>query len=178
VRNNHFPHLLLGRKLRHDRQQRINESVEDQASFDELFTLIFHHEKLVAQHAMRAVTVVVKNTPTFLQPHREQLLSILQSPDFREIRAYVVQLISKLALKSVELERVWRMLSYMARNTNEQKTIRGYALQSLYELTNQHAPYTYEFQNTLNMLAYEQIPFIQAKVLKLRGLMNAVNVPV
>lgn len=178
MRNNYFPHLLLGRKLRHDRQQRINESVEDQASFDELFKLIFHHERLVAQRAMRALTVVVKNHPEFLRPHTEQLLSILRSPDYKEIKGTVIQLIPKLEINPIELERVWHILTYMARNANEQKTIRVHAIQSLYELTHKQSTFIYELQDTLNALTYELTPSIQAKVLKLRGLLDKIKIAV
>lgn len=176
VRNNYFPHLLLGRKLRHDRQQRINESVEDQASFDELFKLIFHHEKLVAQRAMRAIMVVAKSNPEFLQSHAEQILTIVRSQDYKEIKSYVIQLLPKVSLNPVDLESVWHMLTYMALNSNEQKTVRTHALQSLYELTNRQATFVYELHDTLNALTYEHTPSIQAKVLKLRGLLDKIKV--
>ncbi|MBL7840427.1 MAG: hypothetical protein JNJ75_09830 [Cyclobacteriaceae bacterium] len=176
MRNNYFPHLLLGRKLRYDRQQRINESVEDQASFDELFKLIFHHEKLVAQRAMRAIMVVVKNTPEFLQSHAEQLLTIVRSQDYKEIKSYVIQLLPKISLNPVDLESLWHMLTYMALNANEQKNIRTHALQSLYELTNRQATFVYELHDTLNALTYELTPSIQAKVIKLRGLLDKIKV--
>ncbi len=176
VRNNYFPHLLLGRKLRHDRQQRINESVEDQGSFDELFKLIFHPEKLVAQRAMRAIMVVVKNYPEFLQSHAEQIVTIVRSQDYKEIKSYVIQLLPKVSLNPVDLESMWHMLTYMALNANEQKTIRTHALQSLYELTIRQATFVYELHDTLNALTYEHTPSIQAKVLKLRGLLDKIKV--
>lgn len=178
MRNNHFPHLLLGRKLRHDRQQRITESVEDQPSFDELFKLVFHHERLVAQHAMRAVMVIVKGHAEFLQAHAAQLLSILRSHDYKEIKGYVIQLIPKLEIGLADLDRVWHMLTYMALNSNEQKTLRAHALQSLFELTRKHPNLTDELQDVLNDLLHESIPSIQAKVLKLRGLLEKTNVTV
>lgn len=178
MRNNYFPHLLLGKKLRYDRQQRINESVEDQTSFDELFKLVFHHERLVAQRAMRALMVIIKSHPEFLQSHSGQLLSILRSPDYREIKSHVIQLIPKLNISPTELESAWRILTYMALNANEQKAIRTHALQSLYELTQKQGTFVYELQDTLNALTYELTPSIQAKVLKLRGLLNKVKVPV
>lgn len=178
MRNNHFPHLLLGRKLRHDRQQRITESVEDQPSFDELFKLVFHHERLVAQHAMRAVMVIVKSHPEFLQGHAAQLLSVLRSPDYKEIKGYVIQLIPKLEIGLVDLDRVWHMLMYMALNSNEQKTLRAQALQSLFELSDKQARFLDELQDVLNALLHEQTPSIQSKVLKLRGLLEKTKVSV
>ncbi len=176
MRENYFPHLLLGSKLRHDRQQRINESVDSQASFDDLFKLIFNHEKLVAQRAIRAIMDIMKIHPEFLQSHREQVLTVLRSPDHKEIKGYIIQLIPKIELNPVELESVWHVITYMALNQNEQKTIRVHALQSLYELTSLQATLVYELQDTLNALTYDLTPSIQAKVLKLRGLLNKLKI--
>lgn len=174
MRESHFPHLLLGKKLRYDRNQRIRESVDDQGSFDELFKLVFHTERLVVQRAIRAVMMVAKTQPEFLQSHSEQLLTLLRSPDRKEIKANVIQLIPKLDLDPTELESVWHILTYLAMNQNEQKTIRVNTLQSLYELTDRQATFVYELHDTLNALTYDHTPSIQAKILKLRGLLDKV----
>lgn len=172
MRDNYFPHLLLGRKLRHDRNQRIRESIEDQPSFDDLFKLVFHHERMVAQRAMRAVMMVAKTYPEFLYSHTDQILTLLRSPDHKEIKTMVIQLIPKLTLNPVELESVWHILTYTALNQNEQKTLRTAALKSLYELTEKQATFVFELHDTLNALTYDHTPSIQAKVLKLRELLN------
>jgi hypothetical protein len=178
VKENYFPHLLLGSKLRYDRNQRIRESVEDQDSFNELFKLVFHQERMVAQRAMRAVMLVVKTQPEFLQKHADQLLTLLRNPDRKEIKSYVIQLIPMLALDPVELESVWHILTYLALNQNEQKTIRVNALQSLYELTDRKTTFAYELYDTLNGLMYDHTPSVQAKTLKLRGqLEKIIRVP-
>ncbi len=172
MRNNHFPHLLLGRKLRTDRQQRIQESVEDQASFDELFRLVFHNEKLVAQRAMRAVIQLVKQNPEFLQAHAEHLLKLLRSPDHKEIKGLIIELIPKLELTLTDAESVWHILTYLALNQNEQRMIRTHALQSLYELTLQHYSFRFELSATLNALAADLTPSIHAKVLRIKMLLS------
>lgn len=172
MRENYFPHLLLGKKLQYDRNQRIRESVEDQESFDELFKLVFHNERQVVQRAMRAVMLVVKTHPEFLQAHAEQILTLLRSLDRKEIKGSVIQLLPVLALDPVELAGVWHILTYLALNQNEQKTIRVNALQSLYELTDRQATFADELQDTLNALMYDHTPSVQAKILKLRELLN------
>jgi hypothetical protein len=178
VRENYFPHLLLGKKLGNDRDQRIRESVEDQDSFDQLFKLVFHSERTIVQRAIRAVMLVTKTHPEFLQRHAEQLLTLLRSPDRKEIKSYVIQLIPQLLLNPVELESVWHILTYLALNQNEQKAIRANALQSLYELTGRQAALADELHDTLNALLYDHTPSIQAKTLKLRELLNKVKIPV
>lgn len=172
MRNNHFPHLLLGRKLRTNRQQRIQESVEDQGSFDELFKLVFHSEKLVAQRAMRAVIQLVKSNPEFLQAHAEQLLTLLRSPDHKEIKGLVIELLPKVELTLTEVESVWHILTYMALNQNEQRMIRTHALQSLYELALQHYSFRFELNDTLNALAMDLTPSVHAKVLRIKTLLS------
>lgn len=172
MRDNHFPHLLLGRKLRYNRNQRIRESINDQAGFDELFRLVFHHEALVAQRAMRAVMMVAKEHPEFLHAHTQLLLTLLRNPDHKEIKSMVIQLIPKVNLDPVQLEQVWHILRYLVLNQNEQKTIRVHALQSLYALTHQQSTFVHELQDTLDALTHDLTPSIQAKVLKLRGLLQ------
>jgi uncharacterized protein YigA (DUF484 family) len=172
MRDNHFPHLLLGRKLRYNRNQRIRESIGDQAGFNELFRLTFHPEALVAQRAMRAVMMVTKEHPEFLQAHAELLLTLLKSPDHKEIRSMVIQLIPKVNLDPDQLERVWNLLRYHVLNQNEQKTIRVHALQGLYALAHQQATFAHELADTLDALTHDLTPSIQAKVMKLRGLLR------
>lgn len=172
MRNNYFPHLLLGRKLGNSRQQRIRESVEDQTSFDELFRLVFHHEKPVAQRAMRAVLPVVKSNPGFLQSHTHQLLMVLRSPDHREIKSLAIELIPKVELDRVDVESVWHILVYLALNHNEQRMIRTHALQSLYELSVKHDSFRSELLDTLNLLANDLTPSVHAKVLRIKTLLN------
>jgi hypothetical protein len=172
VRNNHFPHLLLGRKLRTNRHQRIQESVENQSTFDELFRLVFHSEKIVAQRAMRAVALVIKSRPEFLQPHAEHLLTLLRSPDHKDLKGLVIELIPKVELTRVDLESAWHILTYLALNQNEQRTIRTHALQSLYELTVQHYSFRFELKDTLNALSSDLTPSVNSKVIRIKMLLN------
>lgn len=174
MRENYFPHLLLGKKLQYDRNQRIRESVDDQDSFNELFKLVFHHERVVSQRAMRAIMMVVKAHPDFLQKHAGQILTLLRTPDRKEIKGPVIQLIPMLSLDRVELESARHILTYFALNQNEQKAIRVNALQSLYELTDKQATFAYELHDTLNALMHDPTPSIQAKILKLRGQLNKI----
>lgn len=172
MRGNYFPHLLLGRKLQYNRNQRIRESIEDQESFDELFKLVFHTERRVVQRAMRAVMLVAKTHPEFLNAHAEQILTLLKSPDFKDVKSMIILLIPKIELSPTDLERVWHLLTYLVLNQSEQKIIRTNALQSLYEFTSREETLVYGLHDTLNALTYDHAPAIQAKVLKLRGLLN------
>lgn len=175
MRENYFPHLLLGSRIRYDRDQRIRESVDDAESFSELFKLIFHHERTVAHRAMRAVMLVIKTHPEFLQAHHEQILTLLTNADRRELKSSVIQLIPLLSLHQHEVERVWHILAYLALNQNEQRTIRVNALQSLYDISNTHAGFTDQFHHALGALSNDPTPSVQAKVLKLREQTEKIN---
>lgn len=66
-----FTSLLLGRDLRTVKQNSILvQAVKDQHAFDELFSLVFHHERPLVMRAVDAVEKITVKHPEFLIPHR------------------------------------------------------------------------------------------------------------
>lgn len=151
------------------KSSRIKEAVHDQDDFDELFGLLFYHERPLIQRTANAVDKITQSRPEYLEPHRNQLLSILKSPDYRSVKANVVKLIPRLTLSDDELEIVWHLLSHQALNPNENKSIRLNALQSLYDLSKKHVHLKSELIQINDGLKRDPTPSIQARLKRLSG---------
>lgn len=164
-----FAHLLLGKDLRTiAKSNEVVQSIQDQSSFDALFALLWHHERPLVMRAADAVEKVTRTHREFLEPHRDQLLSLLKSAIHKELKWHVAQLVPRIALNEAELKEVWSVLNYWAKNPNESKIVRVNSLQGLSELVGRFPALQNGFDQTLHELDHEPIPSIQARIKKLR----------
>jgi hypothetical protein len=164
-----FTRLLLGhdlRKLRNTR--RVIEAVTDQKSFDELFSLLFHHERPLVMRAADAVEKITATNRLYLSPHKHQLLSVLRGADLKELKWHLAQLLPRLELTKHEIEDVWHRLTYWALNRNESKIVRVNALQGLFDLARIAPALQKDFHQTLHVVEQEPIPSLQARIRKLK----------
>lgn len=162
-------HLLLGKDLRTIRQNSIVvQSIHDQQAFDELFSLVFHHERPLVLRAVDAVEKVTSKYPEFLRPHKIQLLSILKSADHKELKWHVAQLLPRVPLSAEETEKVWHTLSYWVLNRNESKIVRVNALQGLFDLAKINSNLKPELENIMAAIDHELIPSIKARIRKIK----------
>jgi hypothetical protein len=159
--------LLAGNAEAARRNARVRDAVYDQESFDQLFTLIFHHERALVLRAATAVEKITLRHPEYLHPHKQQLLQILNSADHRELKRSVAVLISRVGLEEHEATEVWNTLKYETLNRNERKTIRASALQGLSNLAKQFPEFNGELRRIVDSMKHEPIPSIQARVRKL-----------
>jgi hypothetical protein len=166
-----FAGLLLGKDLRKVRQNGIVvRAVKDQRSFDELFSLVFHHERPLVMRAVDAVEKITIKHPEFLMPHKTQLMSVLKGADHKELKWHLAQLIPRLELSKAELSEVLHMLSFWALNGNESKIVRANALQGLFDLSKKHSEATPVFHAAMTSMEHLMIPSIQARIRKLKRL--------
>lgn len=164
-----FTKLLLGKDLRRlKNNKKVVEAVTDQKSFDELFGLIFHHERPLVMRAADAVEKITTKEPDFLRPHKTQLLSVLRSADHKELKWHIAQLVTRIDLDKQECEDVVHILTYWARNKNESKIVRVNALQGLFDISQRHPELRETLQETMALMEHEIIPSIQARIRKLR----------
>jgi hypothetical protein len=165
-----FAHLLLGKDLRKLRSSReVIEAVQDQESFDDLFALVFHHERPLVMRAADTVEKITRKHPEYLYPHKTQLLSVLKSAEYKELKWHIAQLIPRIHLTREELNEVWHTLTYWSRNPNESKIVRVNSLQGLFDLSQKSPDLKDDFEKTLHSLEHEHIPSIQARIRKLSG---------
>ena len=164
-----FAPLLLGKDLRSiARSDEVARSVEDQESFDELFNLLLHHERLLVMRAADAIEKITIDDRKFLDPHRSQLLSLLKSAIHKELKWHIAALVTRVTLTPDELREVWGVLTYWTQNPNESKIVRVNSLQGLYDLSREHPCLKEAFDHTLQVVEHEPIPSLQAKIRKLR----------
>lgn len=164
-----FTHLLLGKDLRTIRQNSIVvQSVQDQQTFDELFSLVFHHERPLVMRAVDAVEKLTSKHPEFLKPHKSQLLSVLKSADHKELKWHIAQLIPRVDLSEDELQKVWHTLAYWVQNKNESKIVRVNALQGLFDLSKANPELKAELNNIIADAEHEMIPSLQARIRKIK----------
>jgi hypothetical protein len=167
-----FAPLLLGGDLRSlARTHEVVKAVHDQETFDDLFTLLFHHERLLVMRAADAVEKITLSHPHFLFPHKKQLLNLLKSRTNKEVKWHVAQLVPRINLTQNELKEVWGVLTHQTQNPNESKIVRVDSLQALYELSQQFPEYRKQFEQALQAIEHEPYPSIQARVRKLKKLL-------
>jgi hypothetical protein len=163
-----FAHLLLGKDRRSIAgSDEVVQAVRDQPTFDELFGLLLHHERLLVMRAADAVEKITTNNKAFLTPHKGQLLALLKSALHNELKWHLALLVSRLQLDENELNDVWRILSYWALNPNESKIVRVNSIQGLFELSHQYSGFDDALSHIFQALQYEKIPSLQARLRKL-----------
>lgn len=168
-----FLKLLLGKDLRTIGQNEFMVYlVNDQVSFDELFSLLFHHERPVVMRAADAVEKITRKHPEFLETHKLQLIAVLKSADHKELKWHVAQLVPRLPLDNEELKTVWNVLSYWLLNKNESKIVRVNALQGLYDLSVIHPDLKVRMEDIISEIEHEMIPSLQARLRKLKNPVN------
>ncbi|HEX6892685.1 MAG TPA: hypothetical protein VF141_18385 [Chryseolinea sp.] len=164
-----FTRLLLGkdlRKLKHS--SKVIEAVNDQKSFDELFRLVFYQDRPLAMRAADAVEKVTANNPSYLKPHKAQLLSALKHAEHKELKWHIAQLIARIDLDKKELTEVMQILTCWARNKNESKLVRVNSLQGLFDIAQAHHEWKNNVLETLAHMQHERVPSIQARIRKLK----------
>lgn len=167
-----FTSLLLGRDLRTVKQNSIVvQAVKDQHAFDELFSLVFHHERPLVMRAVDAVEKITVKHPEFLIPHKAQLMSVLKSADHKELKWHIAQLVPRLKLSKGELEDVRHIFSYWVLNKNESKIVRVNALQGLFDLTRKYPEVKEDLLHAIAATEHERVPSIEARIRKLKKLL-------
>src|SRR5687767_12489657 len=162
---NDFTKLLLGKDLRTIGQNNIViRAVKDQKSFDELFRLIFHHERPIVMRVADAVEKLTVKHPEYLKSHKSQLLRALKSADHKELKWHIAQLITRVDLNRKELEDVWHILTYWTQNKNESRIVRVNSLQGLFDLSRLHPEFRKDFDKTVATIEREGVPSIRARI--------------
>jgi len=162
--------MLLGKDLRSiSRAEEVVRIVEGQQSFDDLFKLLLHHERLLVMRAADAIEKITETRGEFLRPHKAQLLSLLKSALHKELKWHLALLITRVELSTEELREVWAILRYWTQNPNESKIVRVHALQGLFDLAHLHTHLKEAFREILHTVEHEQIPSLQARIKKLKS---------
>ena len=141
-----FKSLLPGKYLRTMRQNNINiSSVDDQRKFDNLFHLVFQHERTLVVRAADAIEKKTASRPAFLRPHKNQLLQALSTAHQKELK--------------------WQI----ALDKSESKIARVKAFQGLFNLCTANPLLKDDFEKIVFALGHKMIPSIQGEIRKLKN---------
>lgn len=173
--NTNFAHLLLGGDLRSiARSNEVVRRVTDQQTFDQLFTFLLHHERLLVMRAADAIEKITLKNNAYLAPHKPQLLALMKSALHKELKWHLALLVARLDLSPEEAQDIADTLDYWALNPNESKLVRVNSLQGLFELSGRYPALRESFFRVLRSLEHERIPSLVARVRKLKKEMRLV----
>ena len=165
---NEFAPFLIGKDIGSIRMNSIIvQSVRDQSTFDELFKLMFHHERPLAVRAADAVEKITRTRRYFLSPHKYQLLTMLKSADHKELKRHLVRFMPRLELTAAEVNIVYRTLTYWALNRHERKIVRAHSLQALSDFSQRFPELRRDFDQTVTTIKKEVIPSLHTRIRKL-----------
>jgi hypothetical protein len=151
-----------------EKVDRVIRQIKSQNDFDQLFKLLFSDNRLIVMRAADAVEKITISHPEYLQPHKSDLLEMLNIAANKELKWHLVLLIARVSLDNKEVNNVWTILMNWASNKDESRIVRVNSLQSLFELTKQYPKFTGELKNLMSSLQQEEIPSIKARLNKLK----------
>jgi hypothetical protein len=134
---------------------------------------MLHHERLLVMRAADAIEKITRQHREFLQPHKDQLLSIVTSAVNKELKWHLAQLLPRLDLTKEEHQHVWGLLYYWVKNPNESKITRVSSLQALFEMSKENPLLKEAFEILIQDLEKESIPSLQARIRKLKKAMQS-----
>lgn len=163
--------LLSGKDLRStDNCDAVIAKVHNQKYFDELFSYLFHADRIIVMHAAYAIEKITLDTPQYLLPHKKELLEALTTAKNKELMWHLPLICSRLALDGREFDYAWNILMQWVMNKKNSKLVRVGAVQGLFELTEQkHDPdLADKFNLTMLELEKEKIPSLSARIRNIR----------
>lgn len=147
----------------------IIEKIKNQNSFDELFTLLFHPNRLIVMRAADAIEKLTITKPLYLAKHKKALIKLCHAAIHKELKWHLALLVARVDLEAEEFSNVWELLTQWAKDKTNSKIVRVNSLQSLFELSNHRTEKKKLFGTILNALEKEHIPSIDARIKKLRN---------
>ena len=102
-----FLKFLAGGDLRSTgKSSVILKKVKNQKTFDGLFTLLFHPDRVIVMRAADVIEKISRREPLFLEKHKAEILNLSQSPVSIEVKWHLAQLLPRIHLNRVELKNV------------------------------------------------------------------------
>jgi hypothetical protein len=165
-----FDEILSGGDLRSiGKTEAVVLSVKDQNAFDELFTCLFHKDRLVIMRAADAIEKITINHAAFLTKHKQAILELGRTAKNKELKWHLALLIPRLNLSDKEIETVWPLLTNSALDKKESRLVRVNSIQALYDIAIRRKEFMGRFELLLAKAEKENIPSINARIRKLKA---------
>lgn len=170
VKMKSFLDKLIGGDLRSiGRTNEVVNEVKNQHDFDILFEGLYHQDRKIKMRTADAIEKITLLTPTFLATHKKEIVQLCSQAEHIELKWHLALLVSRLPLKSTELNEVWRRLAGWAMDKKESKIVRVNSLQSLSVLSKDNKVLLEEFELMINKLRKENIPSLNARIKKIQS---------
>ena len=162
---NNFGNLLAGGDLRTIGNANIvAKLIQNQKDFDELFTLMFHADRLIGMRAADAIEKITVRDPQYLDKHKTEVFALSKAVKNKELKWHLALLLSRLNLNGEEFPAAWNILKSWVANKGDSKIVRINSMQSLFELSKQNKPLQKKFLQLIHQLEKENIPSINARI--------------
>lgn len=160
-----FEKLLSGGDLRSiGNSNSVVSKIENQSDFDELFTLLFHADRLIVMRAADAIEKITLTNPQLLNLHKDEIFQLCRTVRNKELQWHLAQLLPRLHITGKEIDSVWNTLSTWAKDKANSKIVRVNALQGLFDITTSEPKFYSDFRQILIELQKENIPSINARI--------------
>lgn len=166
----HLDKLLAGGDLRSRGQSnKIVSLIDNQESFDELFQQLFHPDRIIVMRSADAIEKITIKNANFLKQHKTNILKLCETVQHIELKWHLALIASRLDLTKKEFGKVWQTLTGWANDKKESKIVRVNSIQGLFNLLQTNPESKQNFISTINRIAKENIPSINARIKKLRN---------
>lgn len=163
-----FDKILLGGDLRSiGKSNKVVKLVNNQNDFNELFKLLFHHNRKVVTRAADAIEKITIDQPNYLQRHKTKIFELFETSTNKELKWYLALLAPRLSLTKQEFGKIWSKLTDWATKKGDSNIVRVNSLQGLYNLLPQHREMENDFCLTVSKMQTENIPSINARIKKI-----------
>jgi hypothetical protein len=165
-----FDDLLKGGDLRTiGRANEVVKAVNDQNDFDTLFRGLFHQDRKVVMRTADAIEKITLAKPAFLSNHKKEILELCTVAKHIELKWHLALMASRLTLTAAERETIWQRLTEWARDKKESRIVRVNSVQGLFDLLRQDQTLKQDFDQTINRIARENIPSLNARIRMIRN---------
>jgi hypothetical protein len=161
--------LLSGGDLRSiGKSGSVISKIKSQSDFNELFSYLFHHDRIVVMRAADAIEKITLTKPGYLKNHAQEIILLSGKATNKELMWHLAQLLSRLRLTRNEFRSAWNILTTWAKDITNSRIVRVNSIQALFDLLSRNKSLLKDFNRTLLELEKENIPSIQARIKMIR----------
>jgi hypothetical protein len=161
--------LLSGGDLRSiGKSGSVISKIKSQSDFNELFSYLFHHDRIVVMRAADAIEKITLTKPGYLKNHAQEIILLSGKATNKELMWHLAQLLSRLGLNRNEFRRAWNILTNWVKDKTNSRIVRVNSMQALFDLLSRDKSLLKDFNLTLLELEKENIPSINARIKMIR----------
>jgi hypothetical protein len=138
--------------------------ISTQNDFDQLFQLLYHHDRLVVMRAADAIEKVTAEKQAFLSSHISEIFSLSRIAVKKELKWHLAQLLSRINMDPAQMTEACSILHNWAADNKNSRIVRVNALQSLFDLADDKTTLLPFFIK----LEAEAVPSISARIKQLQ----------